>query len=61
MDEIHEQPEALRRAFNAERAHLHDFKKFAAARDFGTATWDWKRSGQPRTRRQQIPAYALSL
>lgn len=35
MTEIEEQPEALRRTFEAERAHALDFKKFAAARDFG--------------------------
>lgn len=34
MAEIEEQPEALRRTFEAERAHAADFKKFAAARDF---------------------------
>jgi glutamine---fructose-6-phosphate transaminase (isomerizing) len=34
MAEIQEQPEALRRTFEAERAHAADFKKFAAARDF---------------------------
>ncbi|MGB6482859.1 MAG: SIS domain-containing protein [Candidatus Acidiferrales bacterium] len=34
MAEIHEQPEALRRTFEAERAHAADFKKFAAAQDF---------------------------
>jgi len=35
MAEIQEQPEALRRTFEAERAHALDFKKFAADRDFG--------------------------
>jgi glutamine---fructose-6-phosphate transaminase (isomerizing) len=34
MEEIQEQPEALRRTFAAERAHASEFKKFAAARDF---------------------------
>ncbi len=34
MAEIQEQPEALRRTFERERAHAADFKKFAAARDF---------------------------
>jgi glutamine---fructose-6-phosphate transaminase (isomerizing) len=34
MKEIHEQPEALRRTFEAERGHAADFKKFAAAQDF---------------------------
>jgi glucosamine--fructose-6-phosphate aminotransferase (isomerizing) len=34
MDEIHEQPRALRRTFEAEKAHAAEFKKFAAARDF---------------------------
>jgi glutamine---fructose-6-phosphate transaminase (isomerizing) len=34
MEEIHEQPEALRRTFAAERAHASEFKKFAAGRDF---------------------------
>lgn len=34
MEEIQEQPEALRRTFNAERGHAAEFKKFAAARDF---------------------------
>jgi glutamine---fructose-6-phosphate transaminase (isomerizing) len=34
MEEIEEQPEALRRTFDAERGHASEFKKFAAARDF---------------------------
>lgn len=34
MEEIREQPEALRRTFHAERAHAREFKKFAAERDF---------------------------
>lgn len=34
MEEILEQPEALRRTFEAERAHAAEFKKFVAARDF---------------------------
>lgn len=34
MEEIQEQPEALRRTFEAERAHAAEFKKFAATRDF---------------------------
>jgi len=34
MEEIHEQPEALRRTFAAERGHAEQFRKFAASRDF---------------------------
>lgn len=34
MEEIHEQPAALRRTFAAEREHAQDFQKFAASRDF---------------------------
>lgn len=34
MEEIQEQPEALRRTFQAEREHAAEFKKFAAARNF---------------------------
>lgn len=34
MDEIREQPEALRRTFEAERAHAIEFKKFVSRRDF---------------------------
>jgi glutamine---fructose-6-phosphate transaminase (isomerizing) len=34
MEEIREQPEALRRTFEAEREHAREFKKFAAQRDF---------------------------
>jgi glutamine---fructose-6-phosphate transaminase (isomerizing) len=34
MEEILEQPEALRRTFEAERAHAAEFKKFAQVRDF---------------------------
>ncbi len=34
MEEIREQPEALRRTFEAERGHAAEFKKFAAGRDF---------------------------
>lgn len=35
MMEIEEQPEALRRTFEAERAHAQEFKRLAAAREFG--------------------------
>lgn len=34
MDEIEEQPEALRRTFEQERGHAAEFKKFSEARDF---------------------------
>lgn len=34
MEEIHEQPTALRRTFAAEREHAREFRKFAASRDF---------------------------
>lgn len=34
MEEIQEQPHALRQAFEAERAHAVEFKKLAARRDF---------------------------
>jgi glutamine---fructose-6-phosphate transaminase (isomerizing) len=34
MEEIQEQPETLRRTFEAERTHAAEFKKFAATRDF---------------------------
>lgn len=34
MQEIEQQPEALRRTFEAERRHATEFKKFAMARDF---------------------------
>src|SRR5579864_1615706 len=34
MEEIREQPQALRKTFEAERAHAVEFKKFASRRDF---------------------------
>jgi|SRR5579875_518922 len=34
IEEIHEQPHALRRTLEAERAHARDFKKFAVKRGF---------------------------
>ncbi|HXT87535.1 MAG TPA: SIS domain-containing protein [Verrucomicrobiae bacterium] len=34
IEEIHEQPDALRRTFAAERAHAEKFRGFAASRDF---------------------------
>ncbi|HEV2386667.1 MAG TPA: SIS domain-containing protein [Candidatus Acidoferrales bacterium] len=34
MDEIAEQPEALRRTFHAERAHAREFQRFARRRNF---------------------------
>ena len=34
MDEIREQPRALRRTFKAERAHALQFKRFASKRGF---------------------------
>src|SRR5579859_3463464 len=34
MEEIREQPQALRRTFEAEKEHAIEFKKFASRRDF---------------------------